>query len=103
MSAPQTNIEKQKRWHRAPLIGMVVVVVFGVAMIFFWLMHESGNSNPPKLNTQTQGQANPAEPAVAAPTPAPDQTAPAQPAEPVAKSPVVPAQPGAAPGTAPAN
>ena len=44
MSAPQTNIEKQKRWHRAPLIGMVVVVVFGVAMIFFWLMHESSQS-----------------------------------------------------------
>ena len=48
MSAPDTNIKKQKRWHRAPLIGMAVVVLFGVAMIFFWLMHEIANSNPPE-------------------------------------------------------
>lgn len=50
MSAPQTDIEKQKRWHRGPLIGMALVAIFGVAMIFFWLMHESsnaGDSGPP--------------------------------------------------------
>lgn len=33
MSAPQTNIEKQKRWHKAPLIGIAAVVLFGLAML----------------------------------------------------------------------
>jgi hypothetical protein len=28
MSAPQTNIEKQRRRHRGPLIGMALVVLF---------------------------------------------------------------------------
>ena len=51
MSAPQTNIEKQKsrkaekqkRWHRGPLIGMALVTIFGVGMIFSWLMDEAAN------------------------------------------------------------
>ncbi len=47
MSAPDTNIEKQKRRHLGPLIGMALVALFGVAMIFFWLMHEAANSDPP--------------------------------------------------------
>lgn len=62
MSAPQTNIEKQKRRHRGPLIGMALATIFGVAMIFFWLMHEASNG------------ANPG----TAP-PAPEETAPAEP------------------------
>ncbi|MBC7476800.1 MAG: hypothetical protein H7317_01725 [Pseudorhodobacter sp.] len=45
MSAPQTNIEKQKRWHRGPLIGMALVAIFGVGMIFFWMMHEASNDS----------------------------------------------------------
>lgn len=47
MSAPQTNIEKQKRWHRGPLIGMALVVIFGVGLIFFWLIKESANGATP--------------------------------------------------------
>ena len=46
MSAPQTNIEKQKRWHRGPLIGMALVVIFGVGLIFFWLLRESADGVP---------------------------------------------------------
>ena len=61
MSAPQTNIEKQKRWHRVPLIGMALVALFGVAMIIFWLMDESANSNPPKT-PDAQGQSAPVQP-----------------------------------------
>ena len=38
MSSPDTNLEKQKRWHRGPLIGMAVVVAFGVGLILFWLV-----------------------------------------------------------------
>jgi hypothetical protein len=35
MSALKTDVEKQKRWHRGPLIGMAPVTFFGVAMLFF--------------------------------------------------------------------
>ncbi|MDP3339683.1 hypothetical protein [Frigidibacter sp.] len=41
MSAPQTNIEKQKRRHWAPLVGSALVVVFGVAMILWWMTEEA--------------------------------------------------------------
>lgn len=37
MSAPQTNIPTQRRWHRAPIIGIVTVVVFALALLF-WQM-----------------------------------------------------------------
>ena len=36
MSAPQTNLKKQERWHRAPLIGMVAGIVF-VGVLSLWL------------------------------------------------------------------
>lgn len=36
MSAPRTDIEKQARRHRGPLIGMVIVVLFGLALMVFW-------------------------------------------------------------------
>ena len=49
MSAPQTNIEKRKGWHRDPLIGMALVTIFGVGMIFIWLMDEAANGG--KLGT----------------------------------------------------
>lgn len=46
MSAPNTNIEKQRRRHWGPLIGMAVVVAFGVAMIMIWLGEEAVQSDP---------------------------------------------------------
>ena len=61
MSAPQTNIEKQKRWHRGPLIGMALVTIFGVGMIFIWLMEESAKGGKPGTVP-----------------PAPEETAPAE-------------------------
>ena len=67
MSAPQTNIEKQKRWHRGPLIGMAAVAIFGVGLIFFWLMDESSNGDSP---TKTPEGSELSEPAVPAPAPA---------------------------------
>lgn len=74
MSAPQTNIEKQKRWHRGPLIGMAVVAIFGVGMIFFWLMHEASNGDSPTKSPE--GGAVTA-PAAAVPAPATTATVPA--------------------------
>lgn len=46
MSAPQTNIEKQQRQHRGPLIGMVVAVIaVGIGFVW-WLGHEAAESDP---------------------------------------------------------
>lgn len=56
MSPPDTNLEKQKRRHRGPLIGMGIVVVFAVALILYWIaelvvtaptVDENGNGTTP--------------------------------------------------------
>ncbi|MFN4130663.1 MAG: hypothetical protein ACK4GC_12750 [Paracoccaceae bacterium] len=46
MSAPQTNIEKQKRRHRGPLIGMIVAVIAVVIGFVWWLGYEVTESDP---------------------------------------------------------
>ncbi|TGD64007.1 hypothetical protein EYC08_11270 [Tabrizicola sp. WMC-M-20] len=46
MSAPQTNIDKQKRRHRGPLLGMIVVVIaVGIGFVW-WLGYEAAESDP---------------------------------------------------------
>ena len=47
MSAPQTNLDKQGRRHRGPLVGMAIVVVFAVGLMFIWLMDESSGGQTP--------------------------------------------------------
>lgn len=47
MSAPRTNIETQKRRHIAPLIGMALVVIFGVGLIVYWQFEEVAEGNSP--------------------------------------------------------
>ncbi|OYU38847.1 MAG: hypothetical protein CFE33_13525 [Pseudorhodobacter sp. PARRP1] len=80
MSAPNTNIEKQARRHRGPLIGMALAALFGVALIVYWLMQESAQSNPPAPQDQIEQQSG-AAPATSAPatstpvTPAPGEGA----------------------------
>lgn len=37
MSSPDTNITKQKRRHRGPLIGMAIVAVLAIGLILFWI------------------------------------------------------------------
>ncbi|SDO76227.1 hypothetical protein SAMN05216196_10978 [Lutimaribacter pacificus] len=37
MTPPDTRLDKQKRRHRGPLIGMVIVVIFAFAVIFYWI------------------------------------------------------------------
>jgi hypothetical protein len=39
MAPPDVNIEKQKRRHAGPLIGMAAVVAFGVIGLFWWIGH----------------------------------------------------------------
>lgn len=48
MSAPRTNIETQKRRHRGPLIGMALVVLFGLGIIIYWLLEQSANADNPQ-------------------------------------------------------
>ena len=40
MSSPDTNPRKQARRHWAPLVGILIVVVFGVGLILFWVGEE---------------------------------------------------------------
>lgn len=47
MSAPKTNIETQKRQHIAPLIGMALVVIFGVGLIIWWQFEEASQGASP--------------------------------------------------------
>lgn len=47
MSAPQTNLDKQRRRHWAPLLGILLVVLFGVMMIVYWIGEEVAESDPP--------------------------------------------------------
>jgi hypothetical protein len=47
MSAPRTNLEKQKRRHIVPLLGMALVVLFGVGLIIFWQAEEASQGRGP--------------------------------------------------------
>jgi hypothetical protein len=47
MSAPKTNIDKQKRRHWAPLLGMALVALFGVALIVYWQFEEAAQGLSP--------------------------------------------------------
>jgi len=48
MSAPDTNVEKQKQNHAAPLIGLRVVVGFALVLLFGLLIWTSFNGNTPQ-------------------------------------------------------
>jgi hypothetical protein len=47
MSAPRTNLETEKRRHKGPLIGMALVVIFGVGLIVYWQFEEAAQGNSP--------------------------------------------------------
>ena len=79
MSAPQTNLETQKRRHRGPLIGMIVVVAFALIGLFFLMMNTAEEGTPVeseqgsidgRTGLPTDGSA-PADLAPAVPAPAP--------------------------------
>ena len=72
MSAPQTNLDKQGRRHRGPLVGMAIVVVFAVGLMFIWLMDESSGGQTPDDTAATPEAA--ATPVVSNP---PSETVPA--------------------------
>lgn len=86
MSAPQTNIEKQQRRHRGPLVGMIAVVIaVGIGFVW-WLGYEAAESDPPSSAAgQIDGRTGESVPAssegtagTAPAAPAPDTTPPVQ-------------------------
>lgn len=54
MSAPNTNIDKQQRRHKGPLIGMIVVVIFALGLFTYWLMYEAAGTENPVGEGQTE-------------------------------------------------
>ena len=46
MSAPRTNLEKQRRRHWGPLLGIAAVTVFALAVILWWLVEEVADADP---------------------------------------------------------
>ncbi|MDF0599900.1 hypothetical protein P1J78_04060 [Psychromarinibacter sp. C21-152] len=47
MSAPNTNMERQKRHHWAPLAGIALVILFAVAMGAYYLGYLAAEGNDP--------------------------------------------------------
>ncbi|SDG39900.1 hypothetical protein [Sulfitobacter delicatus] len=40
MSPPDTDLKKQERRHMGPLIGIALVVIFGIGIIVYWTGEE---------------------------------------------------------------
>ena len=67
MSPPDTNLEKQRRRHWGPLLGIGLVALFGIALILFWitgLVEEGGE--PQGAEVQIDGRTG--DPVVEVPT-----------------------------------
>lgn len=66
MSAPRTNLEKERRRHWGPLLGMAIVTIFAVGLMIYWLFEEVAQSDPPPPPMEepgaVQGSATPADP-----------------------------------------
>lgn len=85
MSAPRTNIEKQMRHHRGPLIGMAVIVVLVLLGFIWWIYDEADDPVMPgdtPVEEMTESPPADAAPAGTTTVPAPatetaPQTAPA--------------------------
>ncbi|PYE85651.1 hypothetical protein [Pseudoroseicyclus aestuarii] len=87
MSAPHTDVEKQERQHRTPLVGMGLAALFGVVMIVLLSFFVFGEGETPEaeqvLDTSTgevintdEGANEGAEAVGGATTVTPDQAAP---------------------------
>lgn len=47
MSAPHTNLDKQRRRHMGPLIGIAVVLLFVGGILVWWLTQEAADGASP--------------------------------------------------------
>ena len=71
MSAPNTNIERQRRRHRGPLLGITLAVVFVLALFALWLTGQIGSTTAPAAVPAPAAPVESAPPAAAPATPAP--------------------------------
>tara|TARA_R110002049_G_scaffold10127_3_gene50446 strand:+ start:154811 stop:155062 length:252 start_codon:yes stop_codon:yes gene_type:complete len=55
MSSPDTNLDKQKRRHAGPLIGMAVVTVLAIAIIVYWVGEEVATAPENGAETVQEG------------------------------------------------
>lgn len=53
MSAPQTNIDRQKKRHRGPLLGIGAVVTFALALLLGLSVWLTDDAMPLPENTPT--------------------------------------------------
>jgi hypothetical protein len=72
MSAPRTNLDRQKRRHIPALIGIAVTALFGVLVIVYWLFEEAAQSDPPPAADEVEAPATAIPPQTVAPGPADD-------------------------------
>jgi hypothetical protein len=86
LSAPQTNIEKQKKRHRGPLISMAFVVMVAVPLFLLWFAPEEEEGVDPEMvePLPTEGTTPPTEgvapPTEGTPAPPTEGTTPPPPA-----------------------
>ncbi len=71
MSAPDTNKETKKAAHKAPIVGMIAVVVFACVLLFILVSWLSFAGNDPSEEGGAENGIS---------TEVPDASAPAQPA-----------------------
>ena len=50
MSAPHTNMDKERRRHIGPLIGMIVVVIFALGLLFWLMIRTADQGTPTETN-----------------------------------------------------
>ena len=91
MSAPQTNLETEKRRHKGPIIGMIAVVVFALTLLMFLMLGTADEGQPVDSQagsidgrTGLPVEAAPVDPTVTDPSQGskPITTPPAQPTQP---------------------
>lgn len=57
MSAPDTNIEKQAKRHKGPLVGIIAGLIFAGVLLFALITWMSANGNTPEgAETQVDGR-----------------------------------------------
>ncbi|KUP94656.1 hypothetical protein [Tritonibacter horizontis] len=74
MSAPDTNLNKQKRRHRGPLIGIGLVAIFGVGLILYWVVNLVDDAPEQEVESNRPVPAEIQEGDIEVPTTAPTQT-----------------------------
>jgi hypothetical protein len=89
MSAPQTNIETQKRRHWGPLFGIALAVLVGAVMAVLLTFNAADDEGAPLSPSTEQGETVPdpgANPADGTAAPAETTTPQAEPATPAPSS-----------------